>query len=92
MSHTQTMEIEVAQNQVSTKEMKKEEEVVSISVKEAEEYRGYKKQQKIVELTGAISRSATKLGVKDNTDTSGHPPADNRTARSAAGHYHEYSW
>ena len=68
MSHTQTMEIEVAQNQVSTKEMKKEEEVVSISVKEAEEYRGYKKQQKIVELTGAISRSATKLGVKDNTE------------------------
>ncbi len=63
------MEIQVAQNEVSTKEREKNtDEFVSITAKEAEEYRGYKRQQKIAEITGAISRSGTRLSEKENAE------------------------
>ncbi len=44
----------------------KETESVRISQREAEEYRAYKKQRKIAEIMGALSRSETPISVKDD--------------------------
>ena len=52
-----------ANGEVRTKEGA---ESVRISAKDAQEYRAYKQQKKIAEITGAISRSATPVGVKDD--------------------------
>ena len=59
LSHTQPMENQSPIKDISTKE---EKEFVSISVKEAEEYRGFKRERKLMEIAGAMRRSETPLG------------------------------
>lgn len=48
--------------EISTKETANDG--VTISTKDAEEYRAYKRQKKIAEITGALSRSATPIDAK----------------------------
>ncbi len=43
-----------------------EKEGVRLTPKEAEEYRAYKRGQKIAEITGALARSSTPIGLKDD--------------------------
>ncbi len=59
MSHTLRME-----NTANEREITQEE--VRLCGKEAEAYRLYKRQQRMSQLTGALSRSATPIGLKDD--------------------------
>lgn len=49
-----------------TKNSTKETDTVRISQREAEEYRAYKRQKKVAEIMGAIARSASPIGMKDD--------------------------
>ncbi len=49
-----------------TKNSTKEMDTVCISQQEAEEYRAYKRQKKVAEIMGAIARSASPIGMKDD--------------------------
>ena len=66
MSHTlrmENLENKTKQGEVFTKEPV--EGGMTLSTRDAEEYRAFKKQKKIAEITGAICRSATPIGFKD---------------------------
>ena len=63
LSHNQTMEKQTQQNQELTKETAKPQtdNGVLFSSKDAEEYRAYKRRQKMTEVSGAIARSQSCL-------------------------------
>lgn len=65
MSHTQRMENlenKTKQNETLTKA----NFALTLSSSDAEEYRAYKRQKKIAEITSAISRSASSIGMGDD--------------------------
>lgn len=65
MSHTQAMEN--SENKTNLNEgFTKEEVGVMLSRSDAEEYRAYKRQRKIAEITAAIARSESPIGAKDD--------------------------
>lgn len=65
MSHTLRMENSENRNDVKTL-TKETKGGVTISDKEVEEYRAYRRQKKVAEVTGAICRSVTPITFKDD--------------------------
>lgn len=59
----ENLENKTKQDEALTKEA---EDGVTISKGDAQEYRAYKRQKKIAEITGAIARSGTPIGFKDD--------------------------
>lgn len=55
------MEKQVAQNEVPTKDVERGDKGVFLSLRDAEEFRNYKKQKKITEIGACIARSASSI-------------------------------
>ncbi len=69
LSHTQTMDMQTQTGTLTperTEAMKKEDGTLRISQKEAEEFCAYKRQKKLTEINGAISRA--ELGFNGDAD------------------------